>query len=102
MNSTIAAATGGLVAWLVRLIMIRKHDVPGLCNGILGGLVSISAACANVECGSAFVISAIGVLLSVGASAGFKAARIDDPVDAVAVHGVCGAWGLVAAALFDW
>jgi len=102
MNSTIAAATGGLVAFFARLAMFKKYDVPGMCNGILAGLVSISAGCANVECGSAFAISAFGVLLSVGASAGLKVLEIDDPVDAVPVHGVCGAWALLAAALFDW
>eukprot|EP00437_Effrenium_voratum_P011268 CAMPEP_0181425086 /NCGR_PEP_ID=MMETSP1110-20121109/14977_1 /TAXON_ID=174948 /ORGANISM="Symbiodinium sp., Strain CCMP421" /LENGTH=547 /DNA_ID=CAMNT_0023548261 /DNA_START=56 /DNA_END=1699 /DNA_ORIENTATION=+ len=103
MNTTIAAATGGLVVFLLRLGMTRgKYDIGGFCNGILAGLVSITAPCGNVECGSAFLIAIIGGLVYQGASSLLKLVKIDDPIDAFAVHGACGAWGVIAAALFDW
>merc|ERR1712176_635468 len=56
MNTTISAATGGISVFTIRLIMLRKYDVGGLCNGVLAGLVSITAGCSNVESGSAFCI----------------------------------------------
>merc|ERR1712232_1493878 len=66
------------------------------------GLVSITAGCGNVEAGSACFIGLIGGLLYTGTSELVKKVRIDDPLDAFAIHGVCGAWGTMAAALFDW
>eukprot|EP00931_Biecheleriopsis_adriatica_P023738 TRINITY_DN1492_c0_g1_i1.p1 TRINITY_DN1492_c0_g1~~TRINITY_DN1492_c0_g1_i1.p1 ORF type:complete len:488 (-),score=98.45 TRINITY_DN1492_c0_g1_i1:36-1361(-) len=101
MNTTIAAATGGLVVFLLRYAQLRKYDIGGFCNGILAGLVSITAPCGNVECGSAFMIAIIGGLTYEGASLLLKKLKIDDPIDAFAVHGACGAWGTIATALFD-
>merc|ERR1712232_1419941 len=66
------------------------------------GLVSITAGCGNVEAGSACFIGLIGGLLYTGTSELVKKVRIDDPLDAFAIHGVCGAWGTMAAAFFDW
>lgn len=102
MNTTIAAATGGLVVFILRLIMLRKYDIGGFCNGILAGLVSITAPCGNVESFSAFFIAIIGALVYQGASSLLKKVKVDDPIDAFAVHGAAGAWGVLAAALFDW
>jgi Amt family ammonium transporter len=86
----------------IRLIILRKYDVGGLCNGVLAGLVSITAGCSNVESGSAFCIGLIGGCVYHTASTLIRLAKIDDPIDAFPVHGACGAWGLMAAALFDW
>jgi Amt family ammonium transporter len=108
MNTTIAAATGGLVVLAIRLGMTfkmlgsPKYDLNGMCCGILAGLVSITAPCGTVECGSAFVIGIIGAFVFQGAASLLKFIGIDDPLDAFAVHGACGAWGVLAAALFDW
>jgi len=102
MNTTIAAATGGLVVFVLRMIMLKKYDIGGLCNGILAGLVSITAPCGNVESFSAFFIAIIGALVYQGASSLLKKVKVDDPIDAFAVHGAAGAWGVLAAALFDW
>jgi len=102
MNTTIAPATGGLIVFLLRYIRLRKYEIGGFCNGILAGLVSITAPCGNVECGSAFAIAIIGALVYEGASMLLKKVKVDDPIDAFAVHGACGAWGVLAAALFDW
>jgi Amt family ammonium transporter len=102
MNTTISAATGGISVFAIRLIILRKYDVGGLCNGVLAGLVSITAGCSNVESGSAFCIGLIGGCIYHAASTLIRFAKIDDPIDAFPVHGACGAWGLMAAALFDW
>jgi len=102
MNTTIAAAAGGLTQFMLRYAMMRKYDLGGMCSGILGGLVSITAPCGNVESGSALLIGIIGGIICQAASSGLRVAKIDDPVDAFAVHGACGIWGVFAAAAFDW
>jgi len=102
MNTTIAAAGGGMVVLLLRFAMTRKYDISMFCNGILAGLVSISAGCGNVECGSAVAIGVTGGILYFLFSLVIRTAQIDDPVDAFSVYGVPGLWGIVAAALFDW
>ena len=102
MNTTLSAATGGITVFIVRYFIIRKYDVPGLCNGILAGLVSITAGCGNVECGTAFMIGLVGGLIYQASSMALQKFKIDDPVDAAPVHGFCGMWGVLAAALFDW
>jgi len=102
MNTTIAGATGGLLVFVFRLALLKKYDIGGFCNGILAGLVSVTAPCGNVECGSAFAIAIIGGLLYQGVSMLMRKIKVDDPIDAFAVHGSCGAWGVLAAALFDW
>ncbi|CAJ1355512.1 unnamed protein product [Effrenium voratum] len=102
MNTTLAAATGGLTAFSIRLGLSKKYDIGIFCNGILAGLVSITAGCGNVECGSAVVIALVGSMIFLGSSNLLKKLHVDDPIDAFAVHGAAGAWGVLAAALFDW
>ena len=60
MNTTLAAATGGITVFLLRYVITHKYDVGALCNGILAGLVSITAGCGNMESGSAFATGLIG------------------------------------------
>merc|ERR1711959_878928 len=86
MNTTLAAAAGGLTVLILKLIILRRYDVGAMCNGILGGLVSITAGCGNVDSGSAYLIGVIGGFCFVGASALLKTLKVDDPVDAFAVH----------------
>jgi Amt family ammonium transporter len=102
MNTTITAAVGGVTVFLLMLGITKKYDCGNLCNGILCGLVSITAGCSNVESGSAFIIGIIGGFIFVGSSALIKKLKIDDPVDAFSVHGACGIWGCIAAAVFDF
>eukprot|EP00933_Yihiella_yeosuensis_P031688 TRINITY_DN2525_c0_g3_i1.p1 TRINITY_DN2525_c0_g3~~TRINITY_DN2525_c0_g3_i1.p1 ORF type:complete len:545 (+),score=161.58 TRINITY_DN2525_c0_g3_i1:76-1710(+) len=103
MNTTIAGSTGGLTVFCIRLVMTGGlYDIGGFCNGILAGLVSITAGCGNVECGMAFVIALLGGIIYQLASSLMQKLRLDDPIDAFAVHGACGAWGTLAAAFFDW
>jgi len=102
MNTTISAATGGIFVFLIRAFITKKYDVGGLCNGILAGLVSITAGCGNMECGCAFATGLVGALVYQGASTLLVKLKIDDPVDASPVHGFCGIWGVLAASFFDW
>merc|ERR1719379_1098417 len=102
MNTTLAAATGGVTAFLFVFALTKKYDVGALCNGILGGLVSITAGCSNVESGSAVLIGIVGGFIYCASSALITKIKIDDPVDAFSVHGACGIWGCIAAALFDF
>ena len=102
MNTTLSAATGGITVFLLRYAIMHKYDVGALCNGILAGLVSITAGCGNMESGSAFATGLIGGFVYQAASMLLQKLQIDDPVDASPVHGFCGAWGVIAAGLFDW
>ncbi|CAE8739766.1 unnamed protein product [Polarella glacialis] len=102
MNTTLAAATGGITVFAFRYLLTKKYDVGGLCNGILAGLVSITAGCSNMECGSAFATGLIGAFVYQGASMLLVRLKIDDPVDASPVHMFCGIWGCLATVLFDW
>merc|ERR1712159_712883 len=102
MNTTLSAATGGVTVFLVTYAVTKKYDCAALCNGILAGLVSITAGCSNVESGSAVLIGLLGGCIYFGSSALIKKLKIDDPVDAFSVHGACGIWGCLAAALFDF
>jgi len=102
MNTTIAASIGGITVFSIKFALGRKYEIGSLCNGILAGLVSITAGCGNVECGTAWAIGLLGGFVYVGASKGLQLLKVDDPLDAFAVHGACGAWGVLPAAFFDW
>jgi len=102
MNTTLSAATGGLTVFFLQYALTKKYDCAYLCNGILAGLVSVTAPCSNVESGSAVLIGMLGGFLFVGSAALIKKAKVDDPVDAFSVHGACGMWGCLAAAIFDF
>merc|ERR1712187_1013912 len=56
----------------------------------------------NLDCGAACLVAFIGGFIYQGTSIGMKKLRIDDPIDAFAVHGAAGAWGVIGCALFDW
>ena len=100
-NTNLSAATGCVVAMIVAWIKIGKPEVGMSLNGALAGLVGITAGCANVTPTSAIIIGAISGALVVFSVLFFDKIRIDDPVGAVSVHGVCGAWGTLAAGLFN-
>lgn len=102
MNTVVAGAAGGLTVFMLRLVISRRYDVCGLCNGILAGLVSITAGCGNMTCSSAILVSFIGGWVYQVFSMLLLKFQIDDPLDASAVHGACGFWGGLAAVLFDW
>lgn len=100
-TTNLAAAAGSITAMIVVWIKYGKPDVSMALNGALAGLVGITAGCANVSPGSAIIIGAVaGVLVVISVEVIDKVFRIDDPVGAVSVHGVCGAWGTLAVGIF--
>ncbi len=100
-NTMLAGAAGAFSACLYTWKRFDKPDLSMMCNGMLAGLVAITAPCAFVSSTSAVLIGAIaGVLVIVSAIAIEHRLRIDDPVGAISVHGVNGAWGIVALGLF--
>jgi len=101
-NTTLAPCVAGLVVFLMRakLIESKRLDVGGFCNGILAGLVAITAGCAAVSPFEAVIIGLIGGLVYQGSSMLLKKMKLDDVVDAVPVHGACGLWGLLALGFF--
>ena len=101
-NTTLAAASGSIGAMLMSWLMFRKPDASMTLNGVLAGLVGITAGCANVLPASAVIIGLIaGVIVVLSVVFIDQVLKIDDPVGAVSVHGVCGAWGTLAAGLFN-
>lgn len=100
-NTTLAAAAGAVAAMAVAWTFLGKPDASMMLNGVLAGLVGITAGCANVAPASAVLIGLIAGGIVVGSVLFFDRIRIDDPVGAISVHGVCGAWGTLAAGLFN-
>ena len=100
-NTNLAAAAGAVLAMLTSWVMFKKPDVGMSLNGALAGLVAITAGCANVTPASSVIIGAIAGVLVVLSVIFFDRIKIDDPVGAVSVHAVCGAWGTLAAGLFN-
>lgn len=99
-TTTIAAAASGLLVIIVGRFAEGHFDPALCCNGILAGLVSITAGCSVIEPELAFVTGLIGGLIYYGASRMLIKMKIDDVVDASPVHLFCGAWGTLAAGLF--
>jgi Amt family ammonium transporter len=99
-TTNLAAAAGALVATAVAWIMLGKPDIGMTINGALAGLVGITAGCAFVSPGSSLVIGAIAGALVVFGVQFFDRMRIDDPVGALAVHGIGGIFGTLAVGLF--
>jgi Amt family ammonium transporter len=100
-NTMLASASGALVAMLYMWIRTGKPDPGMMANGLLAGLVAITAPCAFVNATSSILIGAIaGYLVIVAALFIDRKLKIDDPVGAVAVHGVNGFWGILSLGLF--
>ncbi len=99
--TALGGAFGGVTAMLVTLIRTGVSDVSMTGNGVLAGLVSVTAGAGFVDPWAGAVLGAIGGLLVVVAVGLFDKLKIDDPVGAVSVHGVCGAFGTLGVGLFD-
>lgn len=99
-TTNFAAAAGGIAATLTAWIVSGKPDLSMIINGILAGLVAITAGCAFVGYIPAIIIGLIGGVLVVFAVYFFDNIKIDDPVGAVSVHLVNGIWGTLAVGLF--
>lgn len=99
-TTTIAAAAGGVTTLATSVAMGNPLDVGPALNGILAGLVSITASCSVVEPYAAAIIGVIGGLVYYGSSKMLLMMKIDDPLDASPVHFFCGAWGVISCGLF--
>jgi len=99
-TTTLAAAAGGLANLFIHHALSDIYDVAEMCNGVLAGLVSITASCSVVEPWAAVIIGFIGAFAYTGGSLFMEKMEIDDAVNATPVHYFAGAWGLIASALF--
>lgn len=101
-TTMIAAATGGFLALILNPLIGRKASLSTIINGILGGLVGITASSGYVNIKSAIIIGGIsGIIVLLGEEFLIKTKVIDDPVGAIPVHLFCGFWGTIAAGLFS-
>ena len=99
-TTSIAAASGGLSAFLVSLFKYKEYDLSMFLNGVLGGLVGITAGADVMSVTDSIVIGFIAGALIVLGVALIDKLKLDDPVGAIAVHLICGIWGTLAVGLF--
>jgi len=101
LTTTLAAGVAAISTMTLTWVKNGKPDVSMTLNGALGGLVGITAGCSNVDALGALIIGAVaGVLIVLAVEFIDIKLHVDDPVGAVAVHGVCGIWGTIAVGLF--
>jgi ammonium transporter, Amt family len=101
LTTNTAAAVGGLAATATSWIYLEKPDLSMIINGILAGLVAVTASCAFINLGSAFLIGLVAGIVVVFAVTFLDDWEVDDPVGAISVHLVCGIWGTFAVGLFS-
>jgi Amt family ammonium transporter len=99
-NTMLAACAGGFATAITIWLVAGKPDLAMIGNGVLAGLVAITAPCGAVTPVWSVVIGGVAGVLVVFSVFFFDKIKIDDPVGAVSVHGVCGAWGLLSVGLF--
>lgn len=100
-TTALAASAGAVAAMVLTWVWFGKPDLSMSLNGTLAGLVGITAPCASVSTGSSIVIGLVAGLLVVASCVFIDTVlKIDDPVGAISVHGVCGAWGTLSVGLF--
>jgi ammonium transporter, Amt family len=99
-TTSLGAAAGAIVAFLVSYFMFKSYDVSMVLNGILGGLVGITAGADVISPMSSIIIGGIaGALIPISVIT-FDKLKVDDPVGATSVHLVCGIWGTLAVGIF--
>ena len=99
-TTTLGATAGALGAIAISWFMLKKPDLSMALNGILAGLVGITANADVISVTSAIIIGFIAGVIVVFSIISLDKAKIDDPVGAISVHGVCGIWGPIATAIF--
>ena len=100
-TTSLAAAAGGLASIFVGWVLVKKPDLSMALNGILAGLVGITAGADSIGMAGSILVGAIAGALVVFSIIFLDKLKIDDPVGAISVHGVCGIWGTLAVALFS-
>ena len=101
-TTTLAAAGGAIGATVISTITSGKPDLTMIINGILAGLVSVTAGCGELTLAGAWVAGLIGGIIVVFSVSALDSAGIDDPVGAFSVHGVCGVWGTLVIGLWGY
>jgi Amt family ammonium transporter len=100
-NTMLAGAAASIGALIMMYALTGKPDPSMLCNGLLAGLVAITAPCAFVNTGGAVTIGFIaGIIVVLSVFFVERTLKLDDPVGAISVHGVCGCWGVLSVGLF--
>ena len=99
-TTTLAAAAGAIGATIVSTLTSGKPDLTMIINGILAGLVSITAGCGDMTLAGSWFAGLVGGIIVVFSVSALDAAEIDDPVGAFSVHGVCGVWGTIVIGLW--
>ena len=99
-TTTLGATAGAIGAIAASWIMLKKPDLSMALNGILAGLVGITANADVISVNGALIIGFIAGIIVVFSIITLDKAKIDDPVGAISVHGICGIWGTVATAIF--
>ncbi|GAB4216696.1 MAG: ammonium transporter [Synechococcales cyanobacterium] len=100
LTTNLGASAGGIAAAVVAWMKFGKPDLSMVINGILAGLVAVTAPCAFISAGSSVIIGVVGGILVVFAVGFFDSIKIDDPVGAISVHLINGVWGTLALGLF--
>jgi Amt family ammonium transporter len=100
LNTNIAAACGAIGGVLTAWVVLRKPDLSMMLNGVIAALVAVTAACAFVSPWAAIVIGLVAGAIAVLGVLLVERLRVDDPVGAVAVHGLAGVWGTLSLGLF--
>ncbi len=99
-TTCLAAAAGGVSAFITSTVMYKNYDLTMFLNGILGGLVGITAGADQMSPNEAVIIGLLAGIIIVFGVALIDKLKLDDPVGAVAVHLICGIWGTLAVGIF--
>lgn len=100
-NTALGASSGAVAAMLITYLYLKTLDAPMALNGILGGLVAVTAGADVVAPLSAALMGGVGGIIVVFAMIGLDKLKLDDPVGAVSVHGIVGIWGTLAVGIFS-
>jgi Amt family ammonium transporter len=99
-NTMLASVAGAFAAMVFLMARGLKPDPGMMVNGMLAGLVAITAPCAFIQPWAAVAVGAIAGIIVVVSVGFFDAKGVDDPVGAISVHGVCGLWGVLSVGIF--
>jgi ammonium transporter, Amt family len=100
-TTTLAAGAAGIMTLIIIKLRDGFFDLVSSLNGVIAGLVSITACCAFVDGWAAVVIGMVGAVVYIAGAMLTLALRIDDPLEAFPIHGCVGFWGIIAGALFN-
>eukprot|EP01083_Nonionella_stella_P211392 764372_1 len=102
-NTTLSAAMGGISVALIERFTSKIWMIPAVCNGVLAGLVSVTGPCAVIKPWAAICIGLLGgILYWLSSNLLSRIIKIDDPLDAFSVHGMCGFWGVISVGIFAY